>query len=211
MTRWLMLGCGGLLLFVGIAGVLAFQFVIKPAQSLIADLRQVAQLDARVLKQTPYTPPGHGKISQEQLGRLMQVQRQVQSGLGERFSKVERRFKELTQKVGKQQQLDYRQMLDLFRDSGSLITEAKALQVKALNAQGFSPQEYGWVRQQAYSGLGLGVPNLDPQKMLEQIGKGDVNAVLELVKSPESPQNTRLVEPLRTELERYYPLTWFGL
>jgi hypothetical protein len=205
-----MLGCGGVLLFLGIAGVAAFQFVIKPAQRLVNDLRKATQFDAQVQKQAPYTPPVGG-LSQAQVKRLLTVQRQVTSALGERFSKVERRFSELTQKASGQDQIDYRQMLDLFRDSGALIVEAKQLQVRALNAQGFSLEEYRWVRQQAYSGLGLGVPNVKPEDLLDQIARGDLKAVLELVRSPESTVNSRLVEPSRKELESYYPFTWFGM
>lgn len=211
MTRWLMLGCGGLLLFLGIAGVAAFQFVIKPAQSLVGELRKVTQLDGQVLNQMPYTPPPNGKLSPAQVQRLIKVQRQVRGELGERFARVERRFNQLTEKASGQNQIDYRQMLDLFRDSSSLIVQAKPIQVKALNVQRFSLEEYRWVRQQAYSGLGLGVPNVNPQTLLEQIGKGDLNAVLELVQSPKSSQNSALVNPLRDELESYYPLTWFGM
>ena len=195
----------------GIAGVAAFQFVIKPAQGLINDLRKMSQLDAQVLNQSPYTPSASGKLSPAQVQRLMGVQQQVLGELGDQFSKVEHRFNQLTKKAAEQHQIDYRQMLDVLRDSSSLISQAKRIQVKALNAQGFSLEEYGWVRQQAYSGLGLGVPTVKPEAVLDQLGKGDLKAVLELVQSPKSTHNTKLVEPLKNELERYYPFTWFGL
>lgn len=67
------------------------------------------------------------------------------------------------------------------------------------------------MRAQVYAALGYGVPNLNPQELLRQIGARDFNPRVELAK-PEAPAaNVRLVEPFRDELVSYYPFTWFGL
>jgi hypothetical protein len=211
MTRWLMFGCLGLLLVVGVLSVGAYFFLIRPAQSLLHEFTQVFQLDAEVKNKAPYTPPASGRPSPDQVQRFVRVAREVHQGLGARFTALEGRLERLGQQVAGRAQLDYRAALDLFRDSGTLITEAKRLQVQALNRQGFSPQEYAWVRSQVYSALGYGVPELNPQEILRQIGSGEFNTKVALNRSPSSQATTRLVEPYRQELERYYPFTWFGL
>jgi hypothetical protein len=46
--------------------------------------------------------------------------------------------------------------------------------VQDQNRQNCSLSEYAWVRQ-VYAALGYGVPSLDPQEMLRQIGGGSFN------------------------------------
>ncbi|GIW24987.1 MAG: hypothetical protein KatS3mg069_1254 [Meiothermus sp.] len=206
-----MLGCFGFLLFLGLAGWAAYAFLIRPAQTLVNDFRQIIALDSKVARQTAYTPPANGLLTPDQVQRFVRVQRSVKQQLGERYQRVEARLRQLANQQGGQLTLDYRTALDLFREGGSLVLEAKGMQVQALNHQDFSLEEYAWVRSQMYAALGYGVPNLNPQEILRQIGARDFNPRVELTK-PEAPAaNVRLVEPYRDELLSYYPLTWFGL
>lgn len=211
MARWLMLGFFGLLLFLGLAGWAAYSFLIRPAQTLVNDFRQIIALDNNVERKTAYTPPANEQLSPDQVQRFLRVQRSVKQQLGERYQRVETRLNQLANQQVGQLTLDYRTALDLFRDSGSLVLDAKGIQVQALNRQDFSPEEYAWVRSQVYAALGYGVPNLNPQEILRQIGAGDFNPRVNLVK-PEAPAaNIRLVKPFQSELVSYYPFTWFGL
>ncbi len=206
-----MLGCFGFLLFLGLAGWAAYSFLIRPAQTLVNDFRQIIALDNQVRRQTAYTPPVGGLLNPNQVQRFLQVQRSVKQQLGERYQRVEARLNQLANQQGGQLVLDYRTALDLFREGGSLVLEAKGIQVQALNRQDFSPEEYAWVRAQVYAALGFGVPNLNPQEILRQIGARDFNPRVELTR-PEAPvANVRLVEPYRDELVSYYPFTWFGM
>lgn len=211
MARWLMLALFGFLLFLALAGWAAYAFLIRPAQTLVSEFRQVIGLDNRVERQTAYTPPPDGLLSSDQVRRFLQVQRSVKQQLGERYQRIEARLNQLAQQQVGQLVLDYRAALDLFRYSSSLVLEAKGVQVQALNRQGFSPEEYAWVRSQVYAALGYGVPNLDPQEILRQIAARDFNPRVELAKPEAPPANQRLVEPYRDELVSYYPFTWFGL
>lgn len=206
-----MLALSGFLLFLALAGWAAYAFLIRPAQTLVNDFRQIIVLDRSVERQTAYTPPANSQLSPEQLQRFLQVQRYVKQQLGERYQRIEARLNQLANQQVGQLVLDYRTALDLFREGGSLVLDAKGIQVQALNQQGFSSEEYAWVRAQVYAALGYGVPNLNPQEILRQIGAGDFNPRVDLVK-PEAPAaNVRLVEPYRAELVSYYPFTWFGL
>ncbi|GEM82922.1 hypothetical protein MHY01S_10880 [Meiothermus hypogaeus NBRC 106114] len=206
-----MMGCFGFLLFLGLAGWAAYSFLIRPAQTLVNNFQQIIALDSDVKRQTAYTPPASGLLSPDQVQRFLRVQRSVKQQLGERYQRVEARLNQLANQQVGQLTLDYRTALDLFREGGSLVLDAKRMQVQALNRQDFSPGEYAWVRSQVYAALGYGVPNLNPQEILRQIGARDFNPRVELTR-PEAPAaNVRLVEPYRNELVSYYPLTWFGL
>ncbi|WP_299428942.1 hypothetical protein [uncultured Meiothermus sp.] len=211
MARWFMLGCSGLLLFLGLAGWAAYSFLIRPAQTLVNDFRQIITLDNTVERQTAYTPPANALLSRDQVQRFLVVQRSVKEQLGERYQRIEARLNQLANQQVGQLTLDYRTALDLFRDSSSLMLDAKGIQVQALNLQNFSPQEYAWVRSQVYAALGFGVPSLNPQEILRQIGGGNFNPRVDMIKPTAPPENVRLVEPFRAELVSYYPFTWFGL
>lgn len=199
------------MILLGVLGWLANTFVIQPARSLVEDFRQLAQLESGVRRQQAYEPPANGQLSLSQVQRLLRVQRTVRQGLGSRYAAIESRLRQLSDRFSAQQQLDYRAALDLFRDSGALILEAKRLQVQSLNAQGFSLEEYRWVRSQVYGALELGLPRLDPQKLLSQIASGNFNPQTALEAPPSNPANRRLVRPYSKELREFYALTWFGL
>jgi len=211
MARWLMWIGVGLLVFLGLAGWAAYSFLIRPAQALVNDFRQIVVLDSKVERQGAYIPPANRQLDPEQLQRFLAVQRSVKQQLGERYQRVEAHLNQLAGQQAGQLKLDYRTALDLFRDFSSLVLDAKGLQVQALNRQDFSIQEYAWVRSQVYAALGYAVPNLNPQEILRQIAARDFNPTVEMLK-PEAPQaNIQLVEPFRQELLSYYPFTWFGL
>lgn len=211
MARWLTIGCLGFLVLLLLGGWAAYTWIVRPAQALLSDFRQVITLDQGVKRQNPYTAPPNGQLTQAQVERLIRVQRAVKEQLGARWSGLEARFNQLTQSQGGSSSLDYRKALDLFRESGSLIVDAKRIQVAALNAQGFSAQEYAWVRGQVYAALGLGLPKLDPAEILRQINSRNFNPQVALQKPQAPPANVRLVQPFKAELEAYYPFTWFGL
>ncbi|WP_245969933.1 hypothetical protein [Calidithermus roseus] len=201
----------GLVILLGVLGWLANTFVIQPARALVQDFRQLVQLESKVQRQEPYRPPASGQLSPSQVQRLLRVQRAVKEGLGSRYAAIEARLRQLSDRFSSQQQLDYRAALDLFRDSGALILDAKRIQVEGLNAQGFTLEEYRWVRSQVYGALELGLPRLDPQKLLSQIASGDFNPQTALEAPPSSPANRKLVQPYAKELRDFYAFTWFGL
>ncbi|MCS7059033.1 MAG: hypothetical protein NZ849_04525 [Meiothermus sp.] len=211
MARWLALGLLGLSLFLVLGGWAAYVFLVRPAQNLVNELRQVIVMDQGVKNQSPYRPPADDRLSKEQVEQLLRVQRQVKQGLGERYQRIAARLDQLARQQVGQFTLDYRTALDLFRDSSALIVEAKRLQVEALNQEGLSPEEYAWIKRQVYSALGLGLPQLDPSEVLRQIGAGDFNPRVEMERPQASSDNEKLVEPHREELLSYYPFTWFGL
>lgn len=211
MARWLTIGCLGFLVLLAIGGWAAYTWIVRPAQALLNDLRQVITLDKGVERQNAYAAPADGRLTQAQVQRFIKVQREVKGQLGSRWSRIEARFNQLAQGQVGSANLDYRSALDLFRDSGSLVVDAKRVQVAALNRQNFSAGEYAWVRKQVYGALGLGIANLNPSEILRQINSRNFNPQVALQKPDAPPANVKLVGPLKGELESYYPFTWFGL
>ncbi len=205
---WLLLAIG---LFLGLTGWAAYQFLIRPAQTLVEGFRQVIALEAGVRADPSFTPPADGRLSPGQLERFLAVQREVKQGLGPRYPQLEARLEQLARQYAGQTTLDYRAVLDLFRGTGALLPEAKRLQVEALRAQGFSREEYAWVRQQVYAALGYGLPQLDLEAILRQIAVRDFNPRVALLRAEASEVNLERVAPFGAELLRYYPFTWFGL
>ncbi|MER3442624.1 MAG: hypothetical protein C4333_00250 [Meiothermus sp.] len=211
MRRGCLFFLAGFVILLGVLGWLANAFLIQPARNLVQDFRQLVQLESGVQRQQAYRPPASGQLSPGQVQRLVRVQRAVREGLGSRYTAIEGRLRQLSERFGAEQQLDYRAVLDLFRESGALVVDAKKIQVRSLNAQGFSLEEYRWVQRQAYAALELGIPKLDPQKLLQQIASGDFNPQTALEAPAPDPANRRLVQPYAKELRDFYPLTWFGL
>jgi hypothetical protein len=206
-----MFGCFGFLVAMGIAGWAAWVFLIQPARSLVDQFQQVIGLERTIQNQQPYAAPTSKQLTQAQVQRFVQVQREVKRELGQRYQRIEARLNQLANQQVGQLSLDYRTALDLFTDSGTLIVDAKKVQVAAVNRARFSAEEYTWVRNQTYAALGYGVPTLNPQEILRQIGQRDFNTTVTLPKPDAPPANVRLVEPFRNELVSYYPFTWFGL
>ena len=210
MARNLVLGLAGILLLLAVFAVLVSQMVVRPARAMVQGLAEIAKLDQQVLSTREYLAASD-TLRSDDFYRVLRVHRQVKQGLGARFAGIEPRLRQLTQQSIGQLQLDYRKALDLFRDQGRLLVEAKKIQVEALNQQNLSVAQYRALHKQIYSSLHLGVPELNAQELLRQVARGEFNPVVSLPQSPVAAENRRLVEPFTQELLLYYPLTWFGL
>lgn len=210
MMRWLIgIGVAVVLLVAGL-GTLAYFFLVRPAQNFVQEFGKALQLEAQ-LPSTPYTPPASGLVSSQQVERLASVQQAVVQGLGDTYTNLQQRFGQLADQVSGQATLDYRTVLDLFGQSTNLLVQAKELQVNAALQAGFSQQEYQWVRQQIYSALNLGIPQIDPQQVLEQIRQGNFETVVPLLQVPGLPLNKEQAAPYLEQFRNFYALTWFGL
>ena len=68
-----------------------------------------------------------------------------------------------------------------YRDLFGIIAEAKKAQVDALNAQGFSVDEYTWVKTRVYEAAGVTVTGVDFREMAGKLQSGDVDALRNMV------------------------------
>lgn len=202
-----MVGCLGVvavLLVVG--GVLAYAFVVRPARQAFAGVQELArleQLNEQVRERSSFVAPQNGELSEDQLERFLAVQAQMRSELEGRFEELDARY-EASRSEGLR---GFGELARAYGDLARLIVQAKEAQVAALNAQGFSLDEYAWVKRQVLAAAGLPLVSFD----LGQLGS-DQEAEPVVLSTTEAPEaNRALVEPYRERLEETLVLAYFGL
>lgn len=213
----LAIGCGVIVLLVGIALGAAAYYTYRQARSMFAqfsELGQVPEIERSVRVKTPYVPPASEELTANQLERLVKVQTAVRSRLGETFQELERKYKSLSEK--KEATIaDAPDIIAAYRDLAAAWMTAKRSQVDALNDAGLSLEEYRWIRDQAYRALGVPYMDLDVGKVVEEI-RGGAKAVepgqIRGAVGPVGPEvNRKLIASYRKQLENNLPLASFGL
>lgn len=210
----LAIGCGIALLLVLIVGSVATWWAVNKVKSTVAEfaeLGKVPEIERNVANTTTFQPPDSRELTPEQVERYVRVQQQVREGLGVRFAELESKYKSLTDRR-EATVLDVPQLIAAYRDLAATYVAAKRTQVEALNGEGFSLDEYRWVRSQIYAALGVPVLDLDVAGFIEDLKAG---------RSPQEPRpmdiepaparNRELIEPHRELLQENTPLTFFGL
>jgi hypothetical protein len=213
----LAIGCLIVIVVAGIAGAIALYYVSRQFTSTlsqVAEVGAVAEIERGVRNQAPYSPPSSGELTAAQVEKLVQVQSQVRTRLGERFTEMERKYKELSEKT-EATALDLPQLMAAYRDLAAAWVEGKRVQVDALNATGLSLEEYRWIRSQAYAALGIPVMDVDIARIIEDAKSGRTSSMPGAISGslgasgPEG--NKALVEPHREQLERSAALAALGL
>ncbi len=215
----LAIGCGVVLLLLGIVGAGVGYYVYRQASSMFAQLRELDRLpeiERGVRVQSTYTPPTSGELTVSQVERLVKVQELVRQRLGQRFAELEAKDKTLIDKDRKEATAaDVPALLGAYRDMAAAWMEAKRSQVDALNTVEMSLAEYKWIREQIYRALGVPYMDLDVSKIVEQIRSGRTNVEPGQIGGsigPSGPEsNRKLIEPYKKRLEENLPLASFGL
>lgn len=213
----LAIGCGVIILLVGIAIGGAAYYTYRQARSMFAqfsELSQVPEIERSVRVRTAYVPPDSQELTPGQLERLLKVQTAVRSRLGERFTELETKYKALTDK--KEATIaDAPALLAAYRDVAAAWMAAKRSQVDALNDVGLSLEEYRWIRDQAYRALGVAYMDFDVSKLVDQITRGSTYAEPGQIRGSVGPSgpdaNRTLIEPYKKQLESNLALASFGL
>ena len=213
----LALGCGIVMLVVGIAAAGLAYYVFRQVSSTVtqfADLGSVPDLERNVRKRDPFVPPASGELSDSQIEKLVQVQAAVRTRLGDRMKEFEAKYRTLVQKQ-EAAISDAPAIMRAYADLASTWLDAKRGQVDALNAAGLSLDEYRWIRDQAYGALGMAFVDLDFAKLVEDVKRGVTSSspgrlrgAFESV-GPEA--NKARVEKVRKQLEQNLALASFGL
>lgn len=213
----LAIGCLVVLVLAGMAGAVGTWWVYRKVTTTVgqfAELGSVPELERSVRNKAPFDAPASGELTAAQVERFVRVQRAVRASLGRRFAEMEQKYKTLLAKK-EATVVDVPQLVAAYRDLAAAWMDAKRAQIEALNAAGFSLEEYRWVRRQVYAAVGLPILDLDVGRLVENIQKGTAEeAPAELAGSvgPGGPEvNQRLVDPYRGELEDNAALASFGL
>ena len=153
---WL-IGCGAVALIgLIVVGALVWWFAARPIAQIAQaaqSVSRIAQIDARVTNRAAFVAPANGELAEEQLERYVAVLRRVRDDLEGRYRTLEARYAEIDGR--RPEWTDIPRLASAYADFLGLLVEAKESQVAALNAEGFSLEEYAWVRSTTLSAAGL--------------------------------------------------------
>lgn len=203
------IGCFGVLVVLTIAGVGVVWFKFGDDISAGLDAVQGAaelatefeELNDSVANRSSFEPPADSALAEETFNRFLAAQRRMRAQMEGRLEELQQKYETMEQEIDQRGgQASIGEMMGAYSDLTGLLIEAKRAQVDALNDQGFSLQEYNWVRGQVYRALGESVA---VAAIAESGAAGRQTAV---------PEATReMVEPHREELMESYALAWWGL
>jgi hypothetical protein len=199
----------------GVAAAGVGYYVYRQVRSTVAGFAELGQIPEieRAVRQRGFVPPASSELTESQVTRFMRVQGDVRQRIGERFADFERQYTTLLEK-DEATLRDLPAVVAAYRDLAAVWIDAKRTQVEALNAAGFSLEEYRWIRDQAYQALGLPYVDLDLTRLMDaasgagEAAAGQLRGALESA-GPE--KNRQLVEAFKKQLEENVALASLGL
>jgi hypothetical protein len=212
MKKWV-LGCLGVLVIgavlVGIAGYWAYNKTRGMVASF-TQLQEIPKIEAQVQNKAAFVAPETGELTEDQVARYMAVQKAIRDRLGARVKELDTKYDALSKNSGGGSIGDG---LGALKDLGSLVVEAKKVQVEALNAQRFSLAEYDWTRKAAYQAAGVPLSmNFDQIIRNAQAGKMPTEeSMTEAVTGDVPEKNKELIAPHAEALRQSAGLAFFGL
>ena len=217
LMKKLAIGCGVVVLVLGVAGAGVAFYLYRQVSSTIsqfAELGQVPDLERSVRNREPFTPPASEELTDSQIEKLVQIQGEVRRRLGARIADFESKYKTLAEKKDATV-VDAPALLRAYGDMASMWLDAKRGQIEALNTAGLSLDEYRWIRNQAYRALGMAFVDLDLAKIVDDARRGVTSqdpGRLSGSVEPTGPESNRArVERIRKQLEQNVALASFGL
>jgi len=190
-----------------VGGGAAYFYIIRPLTNTVkaaTELGRISEIEARVSNKRSFTAPTDGELKASDVERYLNVTRAVSAGLKGKAAELENKYAQL---VDDDSNPSVRQVINAYGDIIRLVVQAKELQVKALNAEGFSLAEYSWVRGEVYQAAGIGYHALD----LTALSEGEVDETQNADPQEAPAKNVALVAPYADELNEYMPLAVFGL
>jgi F0F1-type ATP synthase membrane subunit b/b' len=174
MNKKVVFGCLGAFLLVMIAaGVGLYYFVWKPVSAVAGEAidgvkstvqgsidaaQQLEALNQSIVNQGPFSPPSDGLLTQAQVDGLLAVHQSMRDGLGDKINLLEERYGGVAQTNPTAEPTfeDVSKAFTALKDLAGVIGETKKAQVAALNAQGWSLEEYRWVAATTFAAMTAG-------------------------------------------------------
>jgi hypothetical protein len=216
----LLAGCLVIVVLGTVAVAVALYFGYRAAQPLIDNAtgwvqqaKDMAAESDRVENKTAFQPPASGELTEAQLRRYLAVHDRVRKALGPRWAELQAKGRSFEEREGGRD-LSLSEIGAMLAELRGVMTEARRAHVDALNAEGLSSSEYGWVRLRAYEAAGIEVASsLDWSALQDMIKKGSdqVGVPAPTVSAPDVPERNReLVKPHIATLKEWLPLTVLG-
>jgi hypothetical protein len=210
----LAIGCLVVLVVFAVVGGIGAYWMYNKAKGMVSSLSQLQEIpkvEAQVQNKAEFTAPGNGELSGDQVARYMAVQKTIKDRLGARLTDLDAKYKALNGK--NEGAASFGDGIDALKDLGSLVLEAKKVQVDALNAQRFSLAEYSWTRRSVYQAAGVPL-SVDFEQVIRSAQAGQTptkETMTEAVTGPVPDKNKELVAPHVEALRENAGLAFFGL
>jgi hypothetical protein len=214
---------GTFVLFLVVSLVVFYFYLLRPAQRVMADLDQVAELqtmNAEVLNTMPFTPPPGDELTLVDIQRFARVQDDIVKALGpSTLTLLQERGARLKGLVMEGDQVategtNMREALLAFEGLGPVLAQAKEAQIQGMNREEFSVEEYRWVREHVYAALGFSRPNAYLEDVAARLQKGEKapeHAEGEMPSTSAPEENQELVAPYSDRADEWFPFLVFGL
>jgi hypothetical protein len=190
----------------------AMRPVIDNATTYMEKAQEVARLGEEITNKAAFMPPEAGELTQEQVERFVAVQTRVRAELGDRWGEIEEKSAEIKGKAdANRKDWTLAEFTSVFSDIANIWVEARKAQVKALNVQKFSDEEYQWVRMRVYEAAGVQMAgSLDLSKIEQMAGSQGVS--VPKMQLPDVPKkNVALVQPHLANIKQWMPMAALGL
>lgn len=163
-----------------------------------------------------FDPPASGELTEAQVARFLRVQEAVVAALGQRADAFGAKYTELTSAGpdGEARVPTLPQLLSAVSELSTIYLDARRAQVAAMNRDGFSRDEFSWVRVRVYQAAGLDVLRYDARELQRLLAAMAAGARLDPpdVQLPDAPErNKALVAPHATRIARWLGMAAFGL
>lgn len=214
MGRKLAIGCGSVFLVLLLAGGgVAWWFIGRPMMSIAGAARDMQRIEStyeNVEEQRAYTPPENGVLGEDQIERWLDVQAMMQASLTDTAEQMRDRYEELENRM---RDPSPQEMAGIVRDAAGLVAEAARVHVRALNEQGFSVEEYRWVRNQVLHAAGYSLAGYDVTQLAAAAAADRSDALPDEsgARMPPPPINVERIAPYLDRVEEALVFAWFGL
>lgn len=218
MGKKIAIGCLviGLVVLIG-GGLLTYNFVYKPVMGSVSSLQEIHEKNEQIDNQSAYQAPADNELTENQVERFVAVQKQIQQGIEDRLAEFEQKYEELDTEL-QNREPTITEIMNAWGDIVDLYSDAKQIQVEALNEHDFSLSEYRFVQQSFYSALGMELFSYNIDQIAASASEGNFNMNLEEFEKQQAemeqqvPQiNRELVSQYADSAENWLVFSWWGL
>lgn len=182
----------------------------------VTGLGGLRAIEDELKNSAPFVAPASGELTPTQVERFLRVQRHVRLVLGARVETFGARYRALagTRPDGSARVPSLDELLTGIGNLPTVYLDAWRAQVQAMNTEGFSREEFAWVRSRVYQAAGLDAVRYDARGLEQVIAAMSRGARIETpeLTLPDAPaRNRELVRPHLAELKGWLAMAVFGL